>query len=203
MTIAARAKTLLFVRHGETPLHERVNRFCGDLDPPLTQKGREQAASAHEKLAHIIAEVDEAWTSPRLRAQETAHIIRPDSEWKILDDLRELSFGDWEGLTKEEAEAKTPEAYAAWERDAYNNAPPGGESGKDAQPRIERVIDAIENARGEKILVVSHITYMRLLLASLMDIPPSEARLRLDIQTAGIGIIEIAARKGKLKALNL
>ncbi len=201
--IVAEPKTLLFVRHGETPLHERVNRFCGDLDPPLNAKGREQATNAREKLARIISEVDEAWTSPRLRAQETAHIIRPDADWKTVDDLRELSFGAWEGLTKEEAEAKTPEAYAAWERDAYSNAPPNGESGRDAQSRIERVLDAIDSAQGQKILVVSHITYMRLLLASLMDIPPSEARLRLDIQTAGIGIIEVTARKGKLKALNL
>lgn len=202
--IDSNQKTFYFVRHGETPLHVNVNRFCGDLDPPLTALGREQAERAREKLERIIPRVDiQWWTSPRRRAQETAHILLPDAPWKIIDDLRELSFGMWEGLTKEEASAQTTEAYVAWEHDAYVNAPPGGESGQAARPRIERVLDMIANTETDKILVVSHTTYLRLLLSLLLDIPPSEARKRMEIQTGGIGIIEILARKGKFKALNL
>lgn len=196
-------KTLYFVRHGETPLHVNVNRFCGDLDPPLTTRGREQAERARGVLESILPEVAIKWSSPRRRAQETAHILRANASWEIIEDLRELSFGMWEGLTKEEAGAQTPDAYMAWELDAYANAPPGGESGHAARPRIERVIDMIENAQAENILIVSHTTYLRLFLAVLMDIPPSEARKHLEIQTGGIGIIETAARKGKLKGLNL
>lgn len=197
------SKTCFFVRHGETPLHVNANRFCGDLDPPLTARGRDEAERARETLARIMPNVDAAWVSPRRRAQETAHILRASAKWEIIEDLRELSFGAWEGLTKEEARAQTPEAYAAWERDAYLNAPPGGESGRAALPRIERVLEMIDRAQAENILVVSHTTYLRLLLSLLLNIPPDEARKRLEIQTGGIGIIEIAARKGKLKALNL
>lgn len=199
----SKAKTLYFVRHGETPLHVKFNRFCGDLNPPLTERGREEAERARVVLERILPEAAIMWSSPRLRAQETAHILRANASWEIVEDLRELSFGMWEGLTKEEASAQTPDAYTAWERDAYANAPPNGESGHAARPRIERVIDMMENAQAENILVVSHTTYLRLFLALLMDIPPSEARKHLEIQTGGIGIIEIAARKGKLKALNL
>jgi ribonuclease H / adenosylcobalamin/alpha-ribazole phosphatase len=199
----ANLKTLAFVRHGETPLHVGANRFCGELDPDLTPLGQAQAASAAETLAHLMPRVDAAWTSPRMRAMRTASIMLPHTDWQIIEDLRELSFGQWEGLTKEEAAAKTPEAYNAWERDAYRYGPPGGESGLDAQPRIVRLVDRIASSPAEHILVVSHITCLRLLIALLIDIPLSEARKSLDVQQGRIGLLEISGRRGKLTALNL
>jgi probable phosphoglycerate mutase len=199
----ANLKTVAFVRHGETPLHVGANRFCGDLDPELTALGREQAARARDVLARIMPEASVAWTSPRLRARQTADLILPQAEWQVVDDLRELAFGEWEGLTKEEAAAKTPEAYRAWEIDAYRNAPPGGESGLAALPRVERVVDAISTSQAENILVVSHISILRLLICLLIEIPLSEARLRLDVQQGRVGLLEVAGRKAKLTALNL
>lgn len=195
-------KTVVFVRHGETPLHVGSNRFCGDLDPELTTHGREQAASARETLRLLMPEVDAAWTSPRQRAVQTAAIILPQADWQVMDDLRELSFGQWEGMSKEEAGAKTPAAYLAWERDAYLSGPPGGESGLDAKPRVDRIIDKIAASPAQNILVVSHITLLRLVLASLLNIPLSEARLRLDIQQGRPGLMEVRGRKARLSVLN-
>ncbi|HEX8772429.1 MAG TPA: histidine phosphatase family protein [Pyrinomonadaceae bacterium] len=197
------AKTVAFIRHGETPLHVGANRFCGDLDPELTAKGREQAARAGLLLPHIMPKVDAAWTSPRLRARLTASIVLPHADWQVFEDVRELAFGEWEGLTKEEAAARTPDAYRAWEEDAYRNGPPGGESGLRAQPRIDSLIDQITSTPAEHILLVSHITYLRLLIALLLEIPLSEARKRLDVQQGTIGLLEISARKARLTALNL
>jgi probable phosphoglycerate mutase len=196
-------KTVAFIRHGETPLHVGANRFCGDLDPELTATGREQAARAGEILPHIMPKVDAAWTSPRRRARLTASIVLPRADWQVFDDMRELAFGEWEGLTKEEAAARTPDAYRAWERDAYRNGPPGGESGLQAQPRIDRLIDQITSTPAEHILLVSHITYLRLLIGMLLEIPLSEARKRLDVHQGAIGLLEISARKARLTALNL
>ena len=196
-------KTIVFVRHGESELHKNANRFCGDLDPSLTPNGEMQAGHARETLAQLALSFDATWTSPRQRAQQTALIILPVASWQVVEELRELSFGAWEGLTKEEARAKTPEAYDAWEQDAYNNAPPGGESGRQAEPRIERLLDRIESSAASTILVVSHITFLRLLISTLIDIPLTEARKHLDVQMGGIGMIEVGKRKGKLKALNL
>ena len=196
-------KTVAFVRHGETPLHVGANRFCGDMDPELTARGREQAAHARDTLHALMPRVDATWSSPRQRARQTATIILPHTEWQIIDDLRELSFGQWEGLSKEEASAKTPEAYLAWETDAYRNGPPGGESGLDAEPRVNRIIDQICASTAQNILIVSHITLLRLAIALLMNIPLSEARLRLDIQQGRVGLLEVRERKARLTALNL
>ncbi len=198
----ATLKRVAFVRHGETPLHVGANRFCGDLDPDLTTHGREQAAHARELLSNIMPEVDAAWMSPRLRARQTANLLLPDAEWQVVDDLRELAFGEWEGLTKEEAGVKTPEAYRAWEIDAYRNGPPGGERGLDAQPRVERIVDAISKSSARNILVVSHISILRLLIGLLIEIPLSEVRLRLDVQQGKVGLLEMSGCKAKLTILN-
>lgn len=196
-------KTLVFMRHGETTLSRDGNRFCGDLEPDITPLGQEQAHAARETLSRINAHPDALWVSPRLRAQQTARILLPSADWQIMDDLRELAFGAWEGLTKEEAARLTPEAYAAWEADPYHNAPPRGESGLAARPRIDRVLQAIDQSAAHTILIVSHITFLRLLVGLLIDIPPALIRQRLDMQTGRIGIIEVVERRGKLKALNL
>lgn len=196
-------RTIVFVRHGESELHKDANRFCGVLDPALTPNGEAQAERAREALAQLALRFDATWTSPRLRAQQTARIILPHAAWQVMESLRELSFGQWEGLTKEEARAKTPEAYDAWERDAYHHAPPGGESGREAEPGIERLLTDIESSAASTILIVSHTTFLRLFISKLIDIPLTEARKHLDVQMGRPGMIEISARKGKLKALNL
>ena len=196
-------KTLVFMRHGETTLSRDGNRFCGDLEPELTLLGQEQAAHARETLSRLVAAPDALWVSPRQRAQQTAHLVLPSADWQIMNDLRELSFGAWEGLTKEEAVALTPEAYADWDADSYHNAPPRGESGHDARPRIERIIKAIDESAAQTILIVSHITFLRLLIGLVIDIPPALIRKRLDVQTGGVGMLEVSGMKGKLKALNL
>jgi len=191
------------MRHGETPLSRDGNRFCGDLDPDLTLHGREQAAEARDAIEKISSQIGEAWTSPRRRAKVTAQLVLPGTQWKVVDDLRELSFGKWEGLTKEEARALTPEAFDAWDRDAYHNAPPEGESGLDATPRIASVLDAINSSSSQTILVVSHITFLRWLVGTMMEIPATEIRKRIEMQTGKVGSIEVSGRKGKLKNLNL
>jgi broad specificity phosphatase PhoE len=199
----ATIKTVAFVRHGETPLHVGANRFCGELDPDLTTRGEEQAARAGRMLSQLMARVDAAWMSPRLRARRTASLLLPAADWQVIDDLRELSFGKWEGLTKEEAAARTPEAYRAWEQDAYHNGPPGGESGLSARPRIDRVVELIASTPAEHILIVSHTTYLRLLIGLMIELPLPQVRKRLDVQQGGIGLLEVSARKAKLTALNL
>ncbi|HEX8142909.1 MAG TPA: histidine phosphatase family protein [Pyrinomonadaceae bacterium] len=199
----AQVKTVAFIRHGETPLHVGANRFCGELDPELTARGKEQAARAGELLTNIMPVVDAAWTSPRRRARLTATLSLPPARWQVFEELRELSFGAWEGLTKEEASERTPEAYRAWEEDAYRNGPPGGESGREAQPRIDRLVDLIASSPVEHILLVSHITYLRLLIGSLIGIPLSEVRKSLDVQQGAIGLLEVQGHRAKLTALNL
>lgn len=196
-------KTLIFVRHGETTAHVDANRFCGTLDPDLTEKGLAQADRAADVLKRLMLPIEEAWVSPRKRTRETAARLLSSAAWQIKDDLQELAFGQWEGLTKEEAAHLTPAAYLAWDHDSFTSGPPGGESGLQAQARIGRIIDDIERSTAQTILIVSHTTYLRLLIGEMMDIPHALIRHRLEIQLGRLGLMEVEGRRGKLKALNL
>jgi probable phosphoglycerate mutase len=200
--MAAR-KTVYFVRHGETALNRDGDRFCGVLDPELTERGLEQARAAAGRLAALLPAPELGFVSPLRRARQTSEQMKFVARWEVVDDLRELSFGEWEGLTKEEARSRTPDDFAAWDEDAYENPPPAGECGKDAAPRIGRVAERILQSDAGAVVVVAHRTYLRLFVGLLIGIPPALIRKSLDTQTGKVGELELRQDgSALLKALN-
>ena len=87
------------------------------------------------------------------------------------DDLRETDFGEWEGLTITEIQHRWPEAVGAWQRDPQQ-APPGGESFADTAGRVNRACERILcQHQGRTVLVVSHITPIKILLCRALGVP--------------------------------
>jgi probable phosphoglycerate mutase len=85
---------------------------------------------------------------------------------EVDGDLRELDFGAWEGLTAAEAQAKSPLAYRRWAGDTTVR-PPGGESVADVSARVARArARVLERHAGKTVLLVSHVTPIKLLLAA-------------------------------------
>src|SRR5262245_48815831 len=106
---------LWLVRHGET-VGESSTRLHGRNDVELDALGRRQMA----QLAALLRSepFDRAYTSPLVRAHEAARIIladRPPAP-SIVADFAEMHFGDWEGLTLDEARARDPDLYGAFHR---------------------------------------------------------------------------------------
>ncbi len=156
-------KHLLLVRHGPTD-YTVSGRFCGRDDPALTEDG---VRAARMVATHPVLEgVDLLVSSPSQRAAATAAAIaeRHRIPLRIDERLREIDFGAWEGLTRESIERR-PE-YARWHADPGANAPPGGESGADAQRRL---IDAVDDhlAMANRVVFVSHKGAIRLVLSHL------------------------------------
>ena len=135
----ADATTTVLLRHGDTQLSPE-HRFCGLRDLPLSANGTRQAKAAAGRLAGG-APIDAVVSSPLLRAVATAAIAAGELGLTaaIDDDLRETSFGDWEGFTLEEVQQRWPAAAAAWRRDP-EQAPPGGESFADTARRVDRAV---------------------------------------------------------------
>jgi probable phosphoglycerate mutase len=163
--------TLLLVRHGETDWNA-AGRWQGQTDIPLNPRGQEQARDVAARLRHMgIAAIV---SSDLLRARTTAEIIAAELglEVNYLDaSLRERSFGCFEGLTREEVEARFPEAWARYLADP-GPAPPGGES-RDAL--VERLLPALASAANRlpgPLLVVLHGGAMRALLSEHMGEMP-------------------------------
>lgn len=149
--------TLLLARHGQS-VSNAVRRFQGAQDVPLSELGRRQAAALSRGLRRrSLARV---YASPLERARTTAEIVASEQgvALTVVDDLRELSLGDWEGRTVEEIRALPGDPYACWVRDPVAACPPGGEPLERVQERVVRAIADIAAAHpnGEDVLVVCH-----------------------------------------------
>ena len=127
--------TVLLMRHGEIPQSE-PRHFVGQLDPSLTERGREQAKAWAPVLADLP--LAGAWCSDLARCRETAALALEGTGLAAtpLPGLREVSMGDWEGLTTEEVRKRFPDEYARRGADLADVAPTGGESFRQCQNRV-------------------------------------------------------------------
>jgi alpha-ribazole phosphatase len=126
---------LFLVRHAEPVLR---GVMLGQCDPPLSERGREQAAALLQNVTLAIV-----YTSPLKRAVETAKLLARGAPIEIIDDLKELSHGEWDGRTWEEIEKLYPEIAPQKLRDWKATTPPGGESWADFEARVHRAFEQI------------------------------------------------------------
>jgi len=167
-------RRLLLARHGQS-VSNALRRFQGAQDVALSPLGVRQAealalAIERRRVAHVYA-------SPLERARRTAEIAVAGSGVPVtlVDDLRELSLGDWEGCTVEEIRTRPGDPYTQWIRDPVLCLPPGGEPLAEVQARVLRSIDRIAAAHGngDDVLVVAHGGVISALLAHWLGLPLS------------------------------
>lgn len=149
---------LLWVRHGATQANQQ-GQYCGQLDLPLSSAGRAQAQRLAAKLRDWP--LDAVYTSDLQRCLETAAIICHDHPQLVIRpsaELRELSFGDWEGKTYDEIAAQAGDELRRFYDDPWSNRPPGGESATDLAARLDRFLTRLlsNHRTDEIILCVSH-----------------------------------------------
>lgn len=148
---------LYLVRHGETEWN-KLGRFQGCTDIDLSDDGIQQAKLLMEKLENKF---DYIYTSPLSRAVQTATIINQDTADRkpiIIQDLREINFGAWEGLTSEQIKEQYPSEFQTWRTDeAKANLVGGDLSLKNASTRVTNAILNIVNEHiGKRIVIVAH-----------------------------------------------
>jgi len=181
---------LFLVRHGATTLSAE-DRFAGSTDIPLSEEGRQQAASLARRLKDdTLAAV---YCSPMRRTLETASIIAdPHGVPPVTrPGLREIDHGHWEGLRRQEVESQFHDEYLRWEEDPFTVSPQGGECGVDVMARALPVIRAIvETHAGQQVLVVSHKATIRLVISSLLGFDARGYRDRLDQAPACLNVLD-------------
>lgn len=176
------AHRLWFIRHGETDWN-REGRLQGQQDIPLNPKGREQASAVGRTLRKLAGpemdrlEAARAFVaSPLLRTRQTMELARaamglPPEGYALRDDLKELTFGDWEGLTWPEVEARYPQGAAARALDKWDFTPPNGESYAALAERLVPWVMSIDR----DLFVASHGGAARALMFLLGGIAPAAA----------------------------
>ncbi|MGE5232918.1 MAG: histidine phosphatase family protein, partial [Acidobacteriota bacterium] len=122
------ALTLYFLRHGQTP-QSRDNVFCGSgLDPELTPDGRAMAEAF--AAAYRATRWAAIYASPLRRTLATARPLCAalGLEPEVRDGLREIAYGDWEGLSVAAVDQRFHDDHVAWTADPAWYPPTGGES---------------------------------------------------------------------------
>lgn len=171
---------LLLVRHGETDWN-RQGRFQGRIDVPLNQTGREQARQVAEFLRQVP--IDFAISSPLARPRETAElIVQPHQgvSLALLDGLREISHGNWEGKLESEIEQRFPGDLHRWREHPAEVQMPQGEN---LSQVWERAIAAWESlvqsaqadpAQPKLGLVVGHDATNKVILCHIAGAGPEQ-----------------------------
>ena len=193
--------TLHLIRHGETAFSSE-GTFCGDLDPPLAEAGKAQARRLAEAVAPLAPVA--IYVSPMWRARQTAEPIaeRTGLTPLVESGLREIGYGEWEGLTERRIREQDPEAFASWNSDPAVYAPPGGESGYAIAARALPVIDRIRHKHAEgAVVVVSHKATIRVITAALLGLHVGRFRDRLACPTASLTSFEFGERGAMLVRL--
>ena len=182
---------LLLVRHGET-IANREYRYIGVRDDPLSTHGQTQAVQLAEALA--VLPVAAVYSSPLQRAYQTALAIaaRHTLEVQTVDELCECSFGTWEGLSRAEVIARSPEDaqhLSAWERDTAIS-PPEGESFEALRQRVCTAVNRLAQLHpGQTIALVSHVGPIKILLCAALDAPTSSI-FRIFLDPATISVVD-------------
>lgn len=145
---------VFLLRHGEST-SDIEDRYGGDYDDHLTPKGLAEAKELAEKLVGKGIEI--IYSSPRIRARETADILMDYLECKmeINSDLRERNaYGVLTGMIKAEAKEKYPEMAEAVK--FYGNTIEGAESYEDFTERVRRVFEELTSPQHETIAILTH-----------------------------------------------
>ncbi len=169
---------VLLVRHAETEW-SRDGRHTGRSDIPLTDSGRQTAASLADQLGKLI--VRTVLVSPLTRARETFELSGLGGEAQLRDDLMEWDYGDYEGLTS----AEIRQQRADW--DLWRDGCPGGESPRQVGERADRIIAELRAIDGPAA-VFSHGHMLRVLGARWIELEPL-AGGRLGLSTAAMCVL--------------
>lgn len=192
---------LFLVRHGVTEWNHD-GRYQGQLDVPLSAKGRLQAAAARTRLRD--ERFATCYTSALSRARVTAEIILEEHFCPLvqLPELNEMYYGAWEGLLRTEIMERFPEDWARHKRDPLHAPPTGGEARADLRVRVDQALARIAlDQRDATVLVVAHGGTIRAAVGLALGLPMQEWRkLRLD--NAALSIVELYEDGGVLSLFN-
>jgi len=165
-------------------------KFQGQTDIPLIEDGRRQAAALGRRMSSLKLEA--LYSSDLVRAYETAQIVASyhNKQVETVPELKELNFGEWEGLTHSEIKKKYPEELELWWNNPFSINVPGGESFSELSKRAVNAIKKIvRKHRNGRVAVVTHGGVIRCIIGHTMGIAPSKY-WRLRVNNASISILD-------------
>ena len=188
---------LLVIRHGQTEW-SKSGQHTGRTDIPLTDVGRDEARAAARTLDGW--NITTAYTSPLIRARETAELVAPACGLTVDENLVEWDYGVYEGESTPETRERIPD-WSVWTHEIVD-----GESveevGARADAFIERFGDDAERARQDgNAVVFAHGHFLAILIARWCGLPAVEGR-RFALATATVSLLGHHREDRVIRALN-
>lgn len=204
------ATTLLLVRHGVTH-HTSAKRFSGGLggdNPPLSEEGRGQVAATADWIAGLGHDPEVVVASPVRRTRESGDLVAERLGLSLAEEpgFAEMEFGVWDGLTFGQVMEQHEADFHAWLGDTAA-APHGGESFDQVRDRVLAGLDRVlAEHEGRSVVVVSHVTPIKTLVAHALD-APLEAAYRMTLDPASVSVLQYftdpaGVRRGALRMFN-
>jgi broad specificity phosphatase PhoE len=162
---------IVLVRHGETVGRSSV-RFYGSTDVALSPEGCAQMRQAAGAIAG--GGVGLVVASPLGRAWKAATIVAPGRPIRLEPGFREIDFGHWEGLTREEIEARDPIRYREWQARGTAFEFPSGERRAPFRARVRAAVEGLLASGQRSVMVVSHKGVIREIVLQLTGEPLEE-----------------------------
>jgi len=189
------------VRHGETESNKE-KRFQGWSESPLSDKGLRQA----EKAGFFLGTkgIDAVYSSDLKRAVHTARIIGANCGVEPVDTplLREINFGQWEGLTYNEIEAEWGNIIREWFDDPFCRSAPDGETLEDVRERVDsftgKLAGYAENSGNQRVVLVSHGGTIRVFLYYALGLT-REQFWNLKVENASLSLVHL--EQGSVKVV--
>ena len=192
---------LFLIRHGLTEWN-KINRFQGSSDVPLSEEGIWQAKKLAEKLKKYS--FDAIYVSDLKRAYETGKYIANVHNLNVqaVEEFREIHFGRWEGLTQKEILQLDEYKYLQWKESPHISTFPGEGNLIKVQQRVTKGIHRILEEHGEgNIVIVSHGGVLKVMILSLLEIDLSLYN-KFWLGNTSISIVEISHKGNILSLLN-
>lgn len=190
------ARRIYLVRHGVTEWN-KLFRYQGATDIPLSSEGEEQAERAGLRLSQFA--VDRIISSPLQRSLMTAGKIASlvgVANVETWDELREVDFGDWEGLTVPEIIARYgQDVFNAWRTAQSDVKAANGEEPRSVYERSGGAAARLRAFDDEVVVVVSHGAIFRSLLLHFIEAPRSSVFWKMRMDNCSISAIEIDRRR--------
>jgi broad specificity phosphatase PhoE len=190
LDLSAEPCRIYLVRHGTTLLN-RKNRYRGRIDVALDEGGWRDAWAAAGALGD--KGIHAVYSSPLRRARDTARVVA-DAAAAVptvtdLPGLVNLDYGDWDGLTPDEAAERDPQAYADYQAYAPGARTPNGEALDLAAERMVLSMRMIAILHpGGTVAAVSHAATVRLLISAVTGAP--RAQWRRALPNGGITVFD-------------
>ncbi|MGB3135750.1 MAG: histidine phosphatase family protein [Nodosilinea sp.] len=182
---------LYLLRNAETE-YCRTGRYCSRDEVALTAHGQQMADYFAKAYYHIDWKA--IFCSPLSHAAATVQPLCQTTGLTVQHraSLRELSFGQWEGLTPATVNASFHDDYIRWLADPAWNTPTEGEKGIQVARRSSNVLAEIEEAYPDgDVLVVSHKATLRIMLCTLLGVDVGRYRDRLAMPVAAVSLVEL------------